>query len=578
MMFASFCGDPEFGDAWTSLAEAHGAWLGRSASLQRRSLRSGELFALASFPHPEFDDPPARMSDDEFRFNAHAATPDRDALDPSCCFSFGTGELRASVFPTSPSQFYYGRDRRGRVFGNDMRILLRWLGIELDDLAVFGLLQYGAIPASRTLSRRLHRLPGGRSLRWSADSRDPEIDDWFHATDPPRDHPDPLAAVAGGLDAVLERVPKESVLLFSGGVDSALLAVRLLELGRQDVRLVNYDFGAGDLEAKHALRVASSLSWECEVVPYDSAGVVDVLGDLARDYPFPYADFSCMTTNLLVRAAAAGAPAGAAVIDGTGADGAFGFGPRHRAMEQIYAIPRPMRQLVSASYRGLQLWKLDSSSRLEAVTRVLRRSVQTSLEHSLVAQNPLDGIGYRMGAARRARLEQAITDDFERLSEGTGSLTRLSYLDLVMVCAAQFAPKTDEPIRSHGLRPVFPYLEPGMIRQSEAIAWRQKCEAGESKGVLKKLLLERLPRELIYRPKHGFAPPFHAMLTEPAIQAFVRDALFHDANPILDFVEAKPLEAILSRAESGRALAHGAYSFLWSAIAASAWTQQIELS
>ena len=583
MMFAMFCGDPGQREAWEAHARDHGSWLGRPAVLHCRPLGTGSLFALATFPHPAFDSPQVEVSERGFRFNPGPEGFDEDApldpadLHPRCTLRFDTGTLRATVFPTSPSQLFYGRDGRGRVVGNDMRILLRWLGLEVDPLAVFGLLQYGAIPGSRTLSTRLQRLPGGRSLRWEGDAREPEIRGWFHAEDPDREHPDPETAVAAALDGVLAKVPEGSVLLFSGGVDSGLLAVRLLELGRKDIQLVNYDFGDGDIEARHALRVAEALDWECHQVRYEPAGVAERLHELARDYPFPFSDFSCLTTNLLVRAAAKGLPPGTAIIDGTGADGAFGFGPRHRAMQRVYAVPHPLRAALAGLYGGLRLWKLDSESRLETVTRLARRSVQTTLERSLLAQNPLDGIAFRLGRAGRQALEAAVAEDFESLSEGTCSLTRLSYLDLAMVCAGQFAAKTDEPIRRAGLCPVFPYLEPAMVRQSEAIAWNQKCADGESKGLLKRLLLRRIPRELIYRPKHGFSPPLRAMLLERPMQRFVRESLSARGNPFLAYVDERTLHAMLERAEAGRPVAHGVYSFLWAVTSVSAWTRQAGL-
>src|SRR6184192_13346 len=124
---------------------------------------------------------------------------------------------------------------------------------------------------------------------------------------------------------------------FSGGVDSSLLAARLSQLGRHDVRLVNYCFGREDTESPLAARVASHLGLECHQVRHELREVAQVLERVDRDYSFPFGDLSTIPTNILVHGSLSLADESRTVIEGTGADGAFGFGVEYRKWQRLYA-------------------------------------------------------------------------------------------------------------------------------------------------------------------------------------------------------------------------------------------------
>jgi asparagine synthase (glutamine-hydrolysing) len=361
-------------------------------------------------------------------------------------------------------------------------------------------------------------------------------------------------------------------LYFSGGVDSSLLAARLQALGLAGIHLINFSFGADDPEGQQALRVAGHLGLDCQQVIYEPASVAPMLRRIGRDYSFPFVDRSVIPTNLLVRASLPSITGSRIVVEGTGADGAFGaWQPNSR----VANLPQPVRELLAGGYGWLGLWRQPSE--MERVARLARGSVQMSAAHSLViAQNVLDQIAYRVPEDARQDIEGALGKHIQVLGAGLEIEQQFSLLDLVHICAGIFAAKSFDPLRTAGIRPVYPFLEPPMLRLSTSLAYRAKSSPGNAKAVLKRLLARHLPSELIDRPKSGFVPPMQSILAQPAVQAFVQESVLAADNPVLDYCRAPALHLLLARAADNQPLTKGAYRFVWAVIFASAWLKQSE--
>src|SRR5207302_1766532 len=380
--------------------------------------------------------------------------------------SLARGEIRVSVPPASPQQICYARTPHGYVFADDLRLFPRLMDVDLDERAVYALLRYGVIPPSLTLYKQVQRIPNGHLLRLSPAAEELICIPVFHWADLPHsDREGPLAEqwIAETLDGLLARVPASTVLLFSGGVDSSLMAARLSRLGRKDVQLLNYCFGPEDEEGRLALRIAARLGLECHQVHHDVRTAGDVLARVAKDYSVPFGDLSVFPTNVLVHEARALAGASRTVVDGMGADGAFDMWRLHRKWRLVYRVPRPVRRWVDAAYRGLQLWKYRS--RLEGAARLLSRSTRMSRLHAAVAQNALERIAYTIPDDVEVALEQAVETSVEVLSTGAEVPTRHSLLELMWVTPGQPVQEFLHEVVLSPRNVLLDYCKPEMVRQ-----------------------------------------------------------------------------------------------------------------
>ena len=493
------------------------------------------------------------------------------------------GIFSIQVPPCSPEHIVYAscasqdesiRGNTAYWISNDTRFLRTFHGVEVNAAAVYALLQYGAIPPPYTIDTGLTRVPGGYT--WTAKIRDASIHSSLSASFSPDrtaveiKRKDAQQYVNTTLDQQLTAVPEGSALFFSGGVDSSLLAWRLAQQGRTDVTLLNYTFGADDDEANLARRVANRLGLSLVQIEDESDQWGDVLGRIGTDYSHPFGDYSLLPTNMLAHAAARQLGPGRIIVDGTGADGAFGISEKLSLWKWLYRIPEPLRQMPAALYKTFGLWA--TRHRAEYVLRVVRRSTTMPMHQAaVIAQNPMDGIAYQIPEKVRTDLSTQINDYIQQRTEGLAETEQFSFLDLSFVCAGIFAAKSFDPLRAKGVAPVYPFLDPAMINTSLSLPWSSKSWDGEPKALLKRELEKTLPARWIYRNKSGFVPPIRQALGDANVQAILEDRVLVSNNPIIDFVERDVVTQMVKRVRNGQALADQTYNFLWSFCMVSLW-------
>ena len=600
MFYSAYLGNDESSFPWQEVMHRHANWLGLSCYIESRTLSDGRNFSFGWLERKASDRNAHLQETKEYLLmtTSDSTTHEEDmaitgqpwqglieSVDRNVItvgLSLRSGELRVAVPPATPEQFYFAKDSRGWVLGNDMRLLVRWAGLELDERAVYALFQYGAIPPPFTMSKTVQRVPGGHVLKIMPDSDEPAFEVFFQLARESQKigkSSNPEIQVQETLDSILARVPTGAVLYFSGGVDSGLMAARLVEMGRTDVRLINYAFGPQDEEGHLALQMAAHLGLECEQIMYEPSDIPSMLERLGKDYSYPFGDYSAVPTNLLVHASLPSAERSSVVIEGNGAEGAFATGYAARLRYPMHSLPyysvaSPMRWMISEGYKRLKLWRYNS--KVARVGGAARRSIRMPLQHSFViAQNPLDGIAYTIPGKVREDLGETIRDRIQVLSVGLGYEDQCSLLDLA-ICGRRMAAKIFDPLRRRGMKPIYPFLEAPMLRLSFSMGWDQKCEGGEIKGLLKKMLARRVPRGLVYRRKSGFTPPFKEMLTLPSMQEFLRNVVMSRENPLIDFCRTDTVEKIIERSAHGKPLSSGVYNFLWVLIFTSGWLRQQE--
>jgi asparagine synthetase B (glutamine-hydrolysing) len=270
MFFSAYLGSPAQEPQWRENLGRHAAWLGLSAHAFSRGVANGRVFAFgwASLRPPDTDALVREDGDNltviplDTLTRAEALAQGRPRGFTTNAIrmdvSLSSGEVRIEVPILTPEQFYWASGGGDWVFGNDLRLMLRWAGLELDDMAVYGLLQYGFIPPPLTISRTVHRISPGHRFVLQPLSPAASVEQSFDPgalryTD--RDTRDADELLREALDWVLSHAPLPAVMHFSGGVDSGLMAARLVAMGRRGILSV-FPY----LEPT-VVRAAFSLTW-----------------------------------------------------------------------------------------------------------------------------------------------------------------------------------------------------------------------------------------------------------------------------------------------------------------------------
>lgn len=575
MFFSAYLGDVEGFGEWRLASSQHARRLGLSLKIETRELADGSRVGLGWLGdrlrthRPRFEETAHEIvattygnETDESRSNVIAVH-----------VSLRRGVLYFRVPFASPQRLYYARIRSGWVFSDDLRLVAGLTDAHLDPYAVYLLFQYGAVPPGVTLYKGVQRAPDGHELaaRVAPNSiRCTQLVD-TDGSQPFVGTPDEAErALTDRLDGILAPLPEGSVLYFSGGVDSGLLAARIARLGRHDIQLVSFAFDIADSEHRMATRMASRLGLRCERASYEPDQAVGVLERARQDYSFPFGDISTIPTNLLVHASLSHATAGSTVVDGTGADGTFGLGALFRKWDLVYAAPRPLRRLVAALYDRLSLWRTDS--RIERLARFVRKSAVLPLPHSVLAQNALEGIAYDAPREVRGKLSLIGTCYLDDFGQNLTLRDQLTLFDLLWVCAGRMAPKTFDPLRARGIRPIYPYLDPAVVTLSSQLPWDVKCPSGVPKGLLKRILARDVPADWVYRRKMGFTRGSlaRAVFQSAPMQEFLHDVILSPDNPLRDFCRLDVVRKMIKHAREDT-LSVGAYTFLWTVAFATSW-------
>jgi len=573
---------------WREALSQHADWLGLTAYPFSRLISDGRVFAFGwvSLRPPDID-ALVREDGDRLTIISLDTLTRAEALEQERPRGFETnairmdvsllsGEVRVAVPIITPEQFYWASSGGDWVFGDDLRLMVRWTGLELDDVAVFAFLQYGFVPPPLTISRTVRRISPGHRLLLRPTPATASVERFFEPAElwyKDRDTSDADELLREALDGVLSKAPQPAVMHFSGGVDSGLMAARLAAMGRRDVRLQNFSEGPEDSFREVAPAMAAHLGLPFDRVEWEQSEIPDVLNDLAREYSFPFDDAATIPTMMLLRAMSRWIESPLSFLEGTAAASLLEWGLHYSKWRQIHLIPRPLR-LAAAKMYQLGLWRHDSQ--WVRPLAALQTSTQMPLLNTM--RSTLNGVAYRIPPEIRTSMEHALAEGLTATTLDMDPRDGFSLLSLTRFGAHFSAIRGFEPMRRRGILSVFPYMEPAVVRAGFSLTWDQKYEGRVVKIPLKRLLARSVPREWVYWPKGVFNFPFRKTFTHADTRAFIEDVVLTPKNPLMGYLVVDNVKTVFRRAETGKPLHVGARKFLWGLTFASAWLNGLEAS
>jgi asparagine synthase (glutamine-hydrolysing) len=579
---------------WRRRAELHASWLHLQLSIYQWHCNPEQWILLAHIdPGTDLIPLPPRDTtalDTGFVLRSQRGTwsLDLDHLksrtDPSdsdCDMSIALDAVARNIYLwtglMAVGQLYYRQDQDRFIVSNDVRLLAPQ-DDHLDPAGLYSLFQFGAISAPFTLFKNVKRVPPGHLLTLSrqgvaATFLSHSLTDFRQLSSV---HRPPEAILEDALAKELARIPPDSGLLFSGGVDSGLLAALTRQLSRPDLRLINCDFsesvGSTDPEAVLARKMAAHLGLKFDSFSFDIESVPTMLDRIAKDYSFPFGDFSTIATNLLASHAATVLSSRSWILDGTGADGIFLVSTSSKRLNRLYQIPRIVRRFLASFFHHERLF--NGSGLLSRYLGMIHQSLKLPLLQAEVISNTrLGGIAFlakdetvrEVLHEQRKYLEIIFTNLDERM--------QLSLLDILHICVGIYAAKDYDPLRIRGLIPFFPFLTEPVIRAGFYVM-KDRPKSPEPKGLLKSILQKHIPSEMIYRPKSGFTPPIEITLSHRRVKEYLRSVVLSRDNPLRDFVSPSIIDRLMHKIWNHTTVPKTHLNFLWSYIFASIWLEQ----
>jgi hypothetical protein len=479
-------------------------------------------------------------------------------------------------FPSADSLFYK-TSGDGILVSNDIRLLYN-NGDKFDKAGIISLLLLGAaVPPLTPFKEIKSFLPGFKyeinmqtleliprlSCQWSPvlyDDKNLEID---HQ----------VRILSDSLDRVIRTLcpTEDPIVLFSGGVDSSVLASRISLMGWRRATLFHCSFGKADRETDIARSIATEIDMPISVVMWKDFDGFESLEKAANLYRFPFCDQSCVPTHAITKALVSYYGSSRVVFDGTGADGAFGLFRKASQASKLYRIPMVIRQFIGAQYITLGFWR--KANFLEPYFRLIRRSAFLSELPFSIAHNVLCDIGFDAAPDDIDYISSLCQDWIHKISRSRDPKETYPLMDLGLVCAGIFAQKNRSPLLDRSFMVNYPFLQHEIV---DLALSRARFWPGNEvpKNALKYLLAKTVSPKFVFRRKSAFNAPGDEQFSHPIFLQYL-DAAINVHSPLSDFVNRKLLVRLIGDVSAKRRLPRQTYDFLWAIAFCHAWLSQL---
>ena len=493
------------------------------------------------------------------------------------CVQRFRGMFAFALWDRNKQTFFMARDRLGvkpffyailddgtLVFGSELKVLMQHPGLDrrIDPHAVEEYFALGYVAEPRTIFKGAKKLQPGESLciRRGQPIPAPKLYwDVRFTLDNPLSLEDATAELTERLrESVRLRMISDVPLgaFLSGGVDSSAVVATMAGLSSDPVNTCSIAFDDPAFnESEFAKMVADRYQTRhyVETVKSDDFDLIDTLAAL---YDEPYADSSAIPTYRVCQLARKHVTV---ALSGDGGDESMGGYRRYR----MHLMEEKMRGSMPAGIRrpvfgllGRMYPKADWAPRMfrakTTFQALARDSVQAYFHSVSILRDDMrrslfsskfraELAGYNALEVFRRHGEAAQTDD---------PLALIQYLDTKTYLVGDINTKVDRASMAHSLEVREPLMDHKLVEWLATLPSGLKIKGQEGKFVFKKAMEPMLPRDVLYRPKMGFAVPLARWFRGP-LKERVREAILGSTLAETGIFNREYLEHLVDAHQSG---------------------------
>ncbi len=486
---------------------------------------------------------------------------------------------------------YYGRTPRGFAFASELKAIRALVegGLEIDASVLSEFMQFGYIPSPRCIWRGLAKLSPGHVVTVRSDGTAGTPRPYWNLDTAVSE--DLRARLSGAddvelVDALHERLAGSVRLqmvsdvplgaFLSGGVDSSTIVALMQAQSARPVRTYTIGFNEKAFdEAPYAKAVARHLGTEHTELYVSAADAEAVIPELPRIYDEPFADSSQIPTTLVSRLTRQHVTVS---LSGDGGDELFAGYPRYAITAALWTricgVPMTVRRLAASLLRTAspQAWDNLFSLVVPASRRTAINGRRVHRLAQLMRSRSLAEMYIRLMSQWQPEEELVlgergtVTDRLKWTARGD-ALEQMRRWDVRQYLPDDLLVKVDRAAMSASLESRAPLLDHRVIEFAFALPAQALVRDGVGKWLLRRVLDRYVPRDLIDRPKAGFAVPLAQWLRGP-LRAWASDLIDPVRLKADGLLDADQITALWRQHQTGT---FDRSYYLWNVIAFRAW-------
>ncbi len=493
---------------------------------------------------------------------------------------------------------YYGRVGQAFGFASELRALVAHprfcADIDRDALSLY--MQRNCVPAPWSIYRGVRKLEPGSTLTLDFEAAEPRVETFWslrEVAEAGRADPfdgDEREAAAHLHDLLADAVKRRMIadvplgVFLSGGIDSSTVTALMQEASTGPVKTYTVRFEEGEYdEGDDARAVARHLGTDHSALTLTAAEARAVVPRLGSMFDEPFSDVSQIPTFLVSEMARCEVTV---ALSGDGGDEAFGGYNRHLWGQSIaeWARGKPARFLRGAAWAMTRLapqsWdrvfatlrpvlppslrQRSSGDKMHKMAGVLAAGDAMAMYRGLIShwQRPEEVV---VGGAAPASMLPS-SDSWDGQTDFT---QRMLFLDALTYLPDDILTKVDRASMAVSLETRVPILDHRVIEFAWRLPLSMKVKNGVGKRLLREVLYRHVPRQLVERPKMGFAVPIRDWLRGP-LREWAEELLEPSRLRAEGYFEPEPIRKLWHEHLSRRRDWH---HHLWDALMFQTWLE-----
>ena len=394
---------------------------------------------------------------------------------------------------------------------------------KLDLNAVAAYMQYGNVPTPHCIFKNCGKVKPGHYLKINLENKSQQkiqywnVYDFYNQPKLNLSFPEAKIQTKELLKSAFNYRMVADVpvgVFLSGGYDST--TVSSLIQAESTARLKTFTIGVPDIglnEAPYARDIAKHLGTDHTEINCTEEEAIEMIKDLSFFYDEPFADSSAIPTTLVSKAARKDVTV---ALSADGGDEIFGGYNRydfmHRYGKTLNSIPKAVRKILVGAMGNISSEKIpvlkdkyNFHNRYEKLKTVLNDPSEKEIMLSLSQQFNDE----QMKSVMKSEFTSLPTmfQSKEMLEDFKSPLSYMMAIDFQTYMLDDILQKVDRATMTNSLEGREPMLDHRILEFAAQLPDEYKYQNGIKKRILREITHDYIPKELLDRPKMGFAIP-----------------------------------------------------------------------